>query len=107
MDEREKLKQELLEELKKEYQLLPIKAARFSVMDILEKYHEEICKRIDVPNDWSNRQIIDNAIRKVVSMHFGIANVKDLPIEKRSEYREELEKFIKDYLLKDEQTRTN
>ena len=42
MEDREKLKQELLEELKKEYQLIPIKEARFSVSDIIEKYINKI-----------------------------------------------------------------
>ena len=43
MNDRDKIKQELLEELKKEYQLVPIKEAKFTVSDILNKYYDDIC----------------------------------------------------------------
>ena len=102
MEDREKIKQELLEELKKEYQLVPLKAKQFTVADIFEKYDKEICKKIDIPDIYNNKMIIENALRKVVAMHFGVFNIKDLPVEKRTEYREELEKFIREYILKNE-----
>ena len=54
MDEREKMKQELMEELKKEYQLIPIKEARFTVADIIDKYSEKICNKLDIPNICDN-----------------------------------------------------
>lgn len=99
MDEREKMKQELMEELKKEYQLIPIKEARFTVADIIDKYSEKICNKLDIPNIWDNKQSIRNGIRKVVSMHFGYFNTKNIKKEQRNEYREEMERFIKEYIL--------
>lgn len=101
MEEREKIKQELLKELKEKYQLVPIKAKQFSVADIFEKYNDEICKKIHIENNFSNRQSIEQAIRKVVAMHFGVSKIKDLDTEKRNEYRIELERVIKEYILFD------
>ncbi len=102
MEDREKLKQELLEELKKEYQLIPIKEARFSVSDIIEKYINKICLKLDIPNTWQNKESIGNGIRKAVSLHFGCFNTKDLKSEQRKEFREEMERFIKEYILENE-----
>lgn len=100
MEEREKIKQELLEEIRQEYQLVPIKAKRFIVTDIFEKYDNEILEKLHIQNNYSNRQSLEGSIRKVVSMHFGVFNIKDLDTEQRNEYRKELENFIKGYILK-------
>ena len=102
MEDREKIKQELLEELKKEYQLVPLKSKQFTVTDIFEKYNKDICEKLDIENSWQHTNVIGNSIRKTVCFKFGVFNVKDLPVEKRQEYREELEKFIKEYILKNE-----
>ena len=102
MNEREKLKQEILEELKKEYVLTPIVNKQFTVSDILDKYYEEICNTIKMPNNWQTKNSIGVAIRKVISLHFGEFNLKDIPVDKRAEVREELESFIRVYLLKQE-----
>lgn len=102
MEEREKIKQELMEELKKEYQLVPIKDARFVVSDILGRYMSQICKKLNIENNWSSKQSIENAIRKVVAMHLGCFSTKDLKKEQRNEYRNQMENFIKDYILKNE-----
>lgn len=101
MEERERIKQELLEELKEKYQLVPIKSKQFSVADIFEEYDDEICKKMHIENNYSNRQSIEQSIRKVVAMHFGVSKIKDLDAEKRNEYRIELDRFIKKYILFD------
>lgn len=101
MEDREKIKQELLEELKKEYQSLPLKAKRFTVIDILERYYTDICEKLHVENDWKHREAIATSIRKIICFKFGVFNTKDLPEDKRGEFREELEKFIKEEILKE------
>lgn len=100
-NEREKLKQELLEELKQEYQLIPIKEAPLNVSDILEKYYDDISiqTQCELEFNWSAKQAVANAIRKVVCMHFGYTQLKHIPSDKRNDFRIELERFIKDYIL--------
>lgn len=100
----EKLKEKLLEELRKEYSvtLKPLKEKQFSVGDILEKYHEKICSKIKVENDWQHNAAIDNCIRKVMCLGYGVWNTKDLPLDKRTQFREDLEIFIKQFILKGE-----
>ena len=99
MDDREKIKQELLEELKKEYQLVPIKEARFSVSDILTKYYDDICIKNNLHRDWQTENQIGTAIRKCIALHFGINNLTNVNSELRIPIREETERFIKEYIL--------
>jgi hypothetical protein len=99
MDDKEKLKQELLEELKKEYTLTPIKEKQFSVSDILDKYIDDICIECGIPDTWSNKQGIFQAIRKVVCLHFKTYQLKYINPNDRVNFREETERFIKEYIL--------
>lgn len=101
MDDREKMKQEILAEIKKEYQLIPKKDKPFYVTDIIEKYEKQIFDRLQIENNYSNRQTLGNVLRKVVAMHFGIFRLKDLNPEQRNAYRNELENFINKYILFD------
>ena len=100
----EKTKQELLEELRKEYSvtLKPLKEKQFSVADILDKYHEKICNKLYIENNWKYTSAIDNCIRKVMCLSYGVWNTKDLSLEERVQFREDLEKFIKNFILKEE-----
>lgn len=97
--DKEAIKQELLEELKKEYKLIPIKEARLDVSDILQKYYDDISIKIDIPLDWNMKQTIAQALRKTVCMHFGYNQLKDIPGDKRNDYRIELDRFINEYIL--------
>lgn len=100
MDDREKIKQELLEELKKEYQLVPIKEAKFSVSDILAKYYDDICIKNNLNREWQQTETqIGAAIRKCIALHFGINNLTNVNSELRIPVREETERFIKEYIL--------
>lgn len=96
---KEEIKQELLEELKKQYKLVPIKEARLEVSDILEKYYDDIAIKINTRLDWSMKQSVVQALRKTVCMHFGYNQLKDIPKDKRNAYRLELERFINEYIL--------
>lgn len=96
---RDELKQELLEELKKEYKLIPIKEAHLSVSDILDKYYDDISIQIGITLDWSLQNSIAQALRKVVCMHFGYNQLKEIPADKRNDYRLELDRFIREYIL--------
>lgn len=95
VDEREKIKQELLEELKKEYQLVPIKEAKFTVSDILNKYYNDICIKNNLHREWQTENQIGTAIRKCIALHFGINNLTSV----RADLRAETERFIKEYIL--------
>ena len=97
--DREDLKKELLEELKQEYKMIPIKEARLEVSDILEKYYSSIAKHINSPLDWSAKNGMAQSIRKAVCMHFGYGQMREIPREQYKEYRDELERFINDYIL--------
>lgn len=99
MEDREKIKQELLEELKKEYQLVPIKEARFTVSDILDKYYDDICIKNNIHRMWQTENQIGTAIRKCIALHFGINNLADVKNDLRVQIREETERFIKEYIL--------
>lgn len=99
MEERERIKQELLEELRKEYQLVPIKEAKFTVGDILNKYYDDICIKNNSHRDYNNEQTIGSAIRKCVALHLGINNLQNVTKEMHTLAREETEKFIKEYIL--------
>lgn len=100
----EDTKQKLLEELRKEYrvELKPLKSAPFSVRDILNKYFEEICERIDIPNNWSSQESIGNAIRKVMCFRYRTNSLKEINPEDREQFREDTEKFITEFILRKE-----
>ena len=99
MNEREKIKQELLEELKKEYQLVPIKDVRFTVSDILNKYYDDICIKNNLDREWQTENQIGTAIRKCIALHFGINNLTSVRADLRADVRAETERFIKEYIL--------
>ena len=97
----EETKQKLLEELRKEYRvdLKPLKDAAFSVRDILEKYYEKICDRIDMPNTWKTQEQIGCAIRKVMCFKYGVNTLKEIHPEDREQFRVDFENFIKKFIL--------
>lgn len=99
MNDRDKIKQELLEELKKEYQLVPIKEAKFTVSDILNKYYDDICIKNNLHRDWATENQIGTAIRKCIALHFGINNLQNVESNQRILVREETKRFIKEYIL--------
>lgn len=99
VDEREKIKQELLEELKKEYQLVPIKEAKFTVSDILNKYYDDIYIKNNLHREWQTENQIGTAIRKCIALHFGINNLTSVRADLRADVRAETERFIKEYIL--------
>ena len=99
MNDREKIKQELLEELKKEYQLVPIKEARFTVSDILNKYYDDICIKNDLHRDWTTENQIGTAIRKCIALHFGTNKLTNIKADLKADVRAETERFIKEYIL--------
>lgn len=102
--EREQLRQEILKELKQDYYLTP-KTKKLEITDIFEKYEQELLTigrnksngTLYVGRNYSQMEAIKQAFRKVVCMHFGVGQLKDIPKEKYNEYREELEKLITEY----------
>lgn len=97
--DREALKKELLEELKAEYKLIPIKEAPLNVSDILDKHYDAIGTKIGITLNWSLKNSVGQALRKVVCIHFGYNQLKDIPSDKRNNYRLELDRFINEYIL--------
>lgn len=97
-------KQKLLEELRKEYQvdLKPLKEAQFSVKDILDKYYGEICDKLGIPNTWRYTDSIGNALRKAVCIKYGANSLKEIEPDKRLQFREDFEKFIREFILEKE-----
>ena len=102
----DKIKEELLKELKGKYDFVPKGQGKFKVfstVDIFKKYEKQICKKAGIECTPKNMIVISNAIRKTVNLHFGIAdarNIKDL--DEQQKFSEELERFIKDYILTEE-----
>lgn len=97
-------KQKLLEELRKEYrvELKPIPEAQLTVKDILDKYRDDICDKNNIDKyDWSVTTGIDNAIRKVMCLHYDVWSIKEVPVNKREQFRKDTEKFIKEFILKE------
>lgn len=100
MTDREKLKQELLEELKQEYYLKP-KSDRLQVNDILEKYENDLIQiggREFAHNGWSQKESIKQAIRKIACLRMGVQQMKDVPKDKYTDFRLEVERIITNYL---------
>ena len=96
--ERKKLREELLEELKQEYYLKP-KTERLEVTDILDKYKEEFLTMVN-DHKYAQWESIKSAIRKCLCLHFGVKQMRDIPKDKIVDFRNETERFIKEYLLK-------
>ena len=68
--------------------------------DICGKYYEDICKKIGAENHVSNQQSISAGIRKAVALKMGYPNTRYIKtVEEAQRYREELERFIKEYIL--------
>lgn len=100
----EKTKNELLEELRKDYQVTikPLAESKFSVSDIIDKYWDRFRNIANNPNDrlWNhNKEAFGMAVRRVVCIKYGVWKTQDIPFDKRKQYREDLEKFIVEYLL--------
>lgn len=98
----EQTKQRLLEELAKEYNVIlkPKKETAFSVKDILDEYMPKICEKIHVENHWRNTDSIGNSIRKAVCLRFGVASLREVPVNQRDYFRKVLKDFIEDFILK-------
>lgn len=103
MEDREKLKQELLEELKTEYIMTPIKEKALIVNDITKKYERQLKNKFCVvmkENRRDSMSAILSAIRKVVALHLGFYTIRDIEdLKDRQAYRTELERFTKEYIL--------
>lgn len=100
----EETKNRLLEELRKEYkvELKPLTPPRFSVADILEKYYYQIYKKIQIEPCWRVKETLFGAIRRAMCFKYGVWTTKDVPPEKREQFRQDLEKFITDFILKED-----
>lgn len=102
----EETKQRLLEELRKEYkvELKPLTPPKFTVSDIMEKYYSEIKGRLAV-NPFSNyvsKETMFSAIRRTMCLKYRVWTTKDIPVDKREQFRQDLEKFITDFILKED-----
>lgn len=101
MTDREKLKQELLEEIKRDYYLKP-KSDRLCVNDILEKYENDLLAiggRREYPHGgWSQKESIKQSIRKVACLRLGVQQMKDVPKDKYKDYRDEVENIITQFI---------
>lgn len=100
MNEQE-LREKILNELREEYQLIPKNAKQFSVNDILKKYEIQIANKAHIENNYSNRQSINHALRKIICIKNGVFVLKDIPVQLREKAREDLEKLILE-ILKEE-----
>lgn len=101
----EKTKQRLLEELRKEYkvELKPLTPPKFTVADIFNKYYAHICNKIGVEElGWNDRDTIYGAIRRTMCLKYGVWTTKDIPVDQREQFRQDLEKFITDFILKED-----
>ena len=97
----EETKQKLLEELRKEYrvELKPLPHEKLNVNDILNKYMDEICDKLNVVNDWKSRETIGNIIRRVVCFKYGHWGIKGIPYNQYESFRKDVEKFINEFIL--------
>lgn len=97
----EETKQKLLEELRKEYrvELKPLPSEKLNVNDILNKYMDEICGKLDVVNDWKSRETIGNVIRRAVCFKYGRWGIKGIPHDQYESFRKDVEKFITEFIL--------
>lgn len=97
----------LLEELRKEYkvELKPLTPPRFSVLDILEKYYDQIKTKVEITShdSWSmSKETTFAAIRRTMCLKYGIWTLDKLPVEQREQFRKDLEDFITDFILKED-----
>lgn len=98
---REEFKKEILKELKEEFLLIPIqKNGQIITSDIFDKYIYDICNKLNIENNYSNRNAVTGAIRKVVAMKMGYLNATSIPQKDFKIYRKELDNFIQNYILK-------
>lgn len=101
----EETKQKLLEELRKEYkvELKPLTPPRFTVADIFNEYRTELCNKLGVQClGWTESETLFGAIRRVMCLKHGVWSTKDIPVDKREQFRQDLEKFITDFILKED-----
>ena len=97
----------LLEELRKEYkvELKPLTPPRFSVLDILEKYYDQIKTKVEITShdSWSmSKETTFAAIRRTMCLKYGVWTLDKLPVEQREQFRKDLEDFIKYSILTEE-----
>lgn len=97
--------EEMIEKLKEKYnvKLTLKKELQFTVSDILNKYKSKICDKLGISeNDYSQTNAFECGIRKIVCAKYGILKIKDLKAEDRENFRNDLEKLIKEYILEEE-----
>lgn len=105
----QKTKQELLEELRKEYTvtLKPLTESQFSVKDIIDKYWGEFEHLVrgtqsETWTSWKKHNAEEQfgaSIRRVMCLKYGVWNIREIPYEDRAQFRADLEKFIKEFIL--------
>ena len=99
MDER--TRNELLEELRKEYvvNIKPLAEARFSVKDIIDKYWENF-QHLSHSNTWraeyTAKEQFGMAVRRIMCIKYGVWNIQEIPYEKRRQFRADMEAFIQE-----------
>lgn len=98
-EERQKIREELLQELQEQYKLIPIKEASLTVKDLIEKYAPRVAKKLNMEDKWAFRESLAGATRKVVCLKFGVSTLKEIPDLDKNAYREEFERFIVEYIL--------
>lgn len=97
--ERERIRQEVLEELKQQYYLKP-KSEKLEVRDILTKYKDQLLSKSKITfahNGYSQYEAICQALRKTVCLHFNVYAIKEIPSDKYEDFRKELERVIIEY----------
>lgn len=98
----EETKQKLLEELRKEYrvELKPLHGEKLNLNELLNKYMDEICYKLNVNNDWKSREAISNAIRRIMCFHYGKWGIKGINPKDYEQFKKDTEKFITEFILR-------
>lgn len=99
----DKTREELLEELRKDYivTIKPLADSRFSVKDIIDKYWEHFRHLVTSSDsnsrwvDYRGKESFGMAVRRIMCIKYGVWNIQEIPFEKRKQFREDLEEFIK------------
>ena len=92
----EKLKQELKEEIMKEFKMKDevFVKRQINSSPIRKKYHQEICEKFGVSGT------IEDAIRYVTIYSMGYRKMSSIPYSKQKEFNEKMEKIYK-FILED------
>lgn len=99
MDEKE-LK-EILDKLSEKYNVILTlkKEPLFSVKDILDEYMPKICEKIGVENNYRYASPIENGIRKVLCLRYGVNHIKEVPKDKQEQFKIDLKELIENFIL--------